>query len=159
MPRFCLFGDTVNVASRMESHGEVNKIHCSENTASLLASTGLFDITKRGQIEVKGKGCMTTYFINSASENNINSNRSAIQKAMENALTLVESSTLEIIDDLDGAENLPIFSLLPKEAFKSSKSSFSFREVFSMKNKDESTVSTPIATPLVVRQLSPTPSR
>ncbi|XP_062236875.1 guanylate cyclase soluble subunit beta-2 [Platichthys flesus] len=62
MPRYCLFGDTVNTASRMESHGLPDHIHLSPSTYSELRDTG-FNIQQRGQIEVKGKGLMTTYFL------------------------------------------------------------------------------------------------
>ncbi|XP_071758230.2 guanylate cyclase soluble subunit beta-2 [Centroberyx gerrardi] len=62
MPRYCLFGDTVNTASRMESHGVPDHIHLSTSTYSVLKDAG-FDLRERGQIEVKGKGQMTTYFL------------------------------------------------------------------------------------------------
>ncbi|XP_008323106.1 guanylate cyclase soluble subunit beta-2 [Cynoglossus semilaevis] len=62
MPRYCLFGDTVNTASRMESHGVPDHIHLSASTYSELKDAG-FNIQERGQIKVKGKGQMTTYFL------------------------------------------------------------------------------------------------
>jgi class 3 adenylate cyclase len=56
-----LWGDTVNTASRMESHGESGKIHVSEDVFTRLQSEFMFE--KRGDIEIKGKGLMTTYFL------------------------------------------------------------------------------------------------
>ncbi|XP_077998742.1 guanylate cyclase soluble subunit beta-2-like [Glandiceps talaboti] len=63
VPRYSLFGDTVNVASRMESHGLPGRIHISRKTHDLLDNER-YVTEERGEIEVKGKGPMKTYFLN-----------------------------------------------------------------------------------------------
>lgn len=56
-----LWGDTVNTASRMESHGVENKIQVSEPFKNLLGNE--FQFEERGEIEIKGKGKMKTWFL------------------------------------------------------------------------------------------------
>ncbi len=61
-----LWGDTVNIASRMQSSGEVGRIHCSEEfyNAALQRDASL-QFEERGQVEIKGRGPMKTYFLQS----------------------------------------------------------------------------------------------
>ena len=56
-----LWGDTVNTASRLESHGEAGRIHCSQVLYESVKND--FDFEERGTIEIRGKGSMQTYFL------------------------------------------------------------------------------------------------
>ena len=56
-----VWGDTVNIASRMEKYGEPGRIHVSATTRKLLGAR--FDFESRGQVEIKGKGAVETFFL------------------------------------------------------------------------------------------------
>jgi adenylate cyclase len=56
-----VWGDTVNLASRMESTGEIGRIQVSPSTHELLADR--FEFAERGVVEIKGKGPMRTWFL------------------------------------------------------------------------------------------------
>lgn len=56
-----LWGDTVNISSRMESHGEKNRIQVSHQFYEMTKMHFIYE--KRGKIQVKGKGEMETYFL------------------------------------------------------------------------------------------------
>jgi adenylate cyclase len=56
-----LWGDTVNSASRMESHGVPGRVHVTERVAR--AAQHQFEFEPRGPIDVKGKGPIHTYFL------------------------------------------------------------------------------------------------
>ncbi len=56
-----IWGDTVNIAARMEGNGEVGKVNISAATYELVKDS--FDCTYRGKINVKNKGMVDMYFV------------------------------------------------------------------------------------------------
>uniref|UniRef100_A0AC35TN90 Guanylate cyclase n=1 Tax=Rhabditophanes sp. KR3021 TaxID=114890 RepID=A0AC35TN90_9BILA len=63
MPRYCLFGDSVNIASRMESNSKPGRIHISSETNHYLTEIGGYVTEPRGEVIVKGKGVLNTWWL------------------------------------------------------------------------------------------------
>jgi adenylate cyclase len=61
--QYDIWGDTVNTASRVESHGEVGKVNISDATHELIKEDPSFSFESRGKIEVKGKGELDMFFV------------------------------------------------------------------------------------------------
>jgi class 3 adenylate cyclase len=58
---FDVWGDTVNIAARMEASGEVGRVNVSAYTCHLIRDE--FTCEYRGKLEVKGKGLIDMYFV------------------------------------------------------------------------------------------------
>jgi class 3 adenylate cyclase len=73
-----LWGDTVNMAARMESHGAPGEIHVTESTYEILRDRYVFE--QRGPIDVKGKGPMRTYLLRGRSSH-LTTRAAAVERA------------------------------------------------------------------------------
>ncbi len=68
MPRYLLFGDTVDVAARMESEGEAMKIHISESTRKLIIGNIRFNIAEKGRFFAKDNTMIYTFWLTKPSQ-------------------------------------------------------------------------------------------
>ena len=78
IPKLSLYGDSMNIASRMESSSEAMRVHCSNDTAQLIKNGGMTEcmggnellrVEERGMMEIKGKdAAMKTFWISRATE-------------------------------------------------------------------------------------------
>jgi len=77
----------------MESNGEPGRIHCSEAFAQKLAEGNRHVLEERGEIEIKGKGKMRTFWIVGAAPGNLVSDENAQARIVEHAKQLAEQAT------------------------------------------------------------------
>ena len=63
MPRYLLFGETVDVAARMESNGESMKIHVSNRTVPKIKNNKAFNLISRGKVFIQGMGRTETFWL------------------------------------------------------------------------------------------------
>ncbi|RVE60332.1 hypothetical protein OJAV_G00179860 [Oryzias javanicus] len=101
-PQYDIWGNTVNVASRMESTGVLDKIQVTEETREVVENIG-YSVTLRGLVKVKGKGELTTYFVNTDHSSRKMSGAHEQERKRRPLKTFLISADLRVHDAMEGS--------------------------------------------------------
>ncbi|KAL9707790.1 hypothetical protein quinque_011308 [Culex quinquefasciatus] len=99
-PHYDIWGNTVNVASRMESTGKAGAVQVTEETCQILQTFG-YTFEQRGLVAVKGKGQLMTYYLQG--------------KVPKNASPILPVTTMETVQEVEEPKESPP-ALAPSES-------------------------------------------
>lgn len=100
-----IWGDTVNIASRMESSGEPGRVNISKDTYESIKD--FFDCTSRGQIEAKNKGSIDMFFVDKVKEDLLDENGKINDKFEFLYNQIKETEATETKPFVERRKNLP----------------------------------------------------
>ncbi|XP_064553899.1 adenylate cyclase type 3 isoform X1 [Drosophila montana] len=114
-PHYDIWGNTVNVASRMESTGKAGAVQVTEETCKILEQFG-YTFQQRGLVVVKGKGQLMTYYLQGKSEISAAEPKAAVELHEPEAATAAAPVSLDCSAELEADIKTPLLKLKAQDA-------------------------------------------